>query len=147
MDPSATGEQVAGRFALQPRPRGQAQQTLTFPAHPETVDFSPDGRTLAVTFGPAEPRRLALIPVDGQRLGEPVYVSLPRVDLPEKATQAAQVDRHPSSSFLAVTPPSLNAEAFFSVADDRRSIQPNGSPVPVDGNPFMGRFTPDGRGG
>lgn len=120
-------------------------QTLTFPAHPETVAFSPDGQTLAVTFGPAEPRRLALVPVADGRLQEPVFVGLPGIRLPEKATRAAQVDWHPSSRFLGVTLPSLNQEAFFAVAPDRRSVSPSGSPITVGENPFMGRFTPDGR--
>lgn len=120
-------------------------QVLRFPAHPETVDFSPDGRTLAVTFGPKEMRRLALVPVERGRLGAPVYVGLPGVRLPAAATRTAQVDWHPSSQFLGVSVPSLGVEAFFRVAPDRRSILPWGPPVEVGDNPFMGRFTPDGR--
>lgn len=120
-------------------------QTLTFPEHPETVDFSPDGRTLAVTFGPAEKRRLALVPVQGDRLGEPRYTGLPGIELPAEATRAAQVDWHPSSRFLAVTLPSLNKAAFFRVADDRRSVRPWGKPIEVGNNPFVGRFTPEGK--
>lgn len=120
-------------------------QSITVPAHPETVAFAPDGTTVAVTFGPGEPRRLALVPVADGRLGDPVFVGLPGARVPQKATRVAQVDWHPSSRFLAVTLPSLNAEAFYEVAPDRRSITPLGVPITVGNNPFMGRFTHDGR--
>ncbi|WP_261330717.1 lactonase family protein [Rhizobium leguminosarum] len=60
---------------------------------------------------------------------------------------ANNVHWHPSGRFLAVNINTQNRVAFFDVtgAEDAPILRPWGNVVEVGADPFVGRFTPDGR--
>lgn len=60
---------------------------------------------------------------------------------------ATNVQWHPSGRALAVNVNTQDRSAFFTVADDEGSwvLRPWGAPIVVGKDPFVGRFTPDGR--
>src|SRR3546814_9629142 len=65
-----------------------------------------------------------------------------------RSVTATNVQWHPSGRYLAVNLNTLNQVAFFQVdeaADGKLALRAWGEPVAVGADPFVGRFTPDGR--
>jgi hypothetical protein len=65
---------------------------------------------------------------------------------PRGGVTASNVHWHPSGRYLAVSLHTQNRVAFFERMEDAGvpELCPWGAPVAVGGDPFVGRFTPDG---
>lgn len=105
---------------------------------PEALAVSPDGGSVAVVANPTEGVVLEVFDWDGTAFGTPTRTPLPEVAL------ATNVHWHPEGRVLAVNDDRGNQVRFFQLGDDG-SLQPLGTPVRVGVDPFVGRFTPDGR--
>jgi DNA-binding beta-propeller fold protein YncE len=127
--------------------------TADVAAFPEALAVSPDGRRVAVVsnteagsfvqlatfadgrFGPVQRFDLAQLGVTGAAPG------------PRGGVTATNVHWHPSGRAMAVNINTQDRIVFLAVADGAEGVtlRPWGAPVPVGKDPFVGRFTPDGR--
>jgi DNA-binding beta-propeller fold protein YncE len=133
------------------RPTIQSQMAIT--PKPETVHVHLSGDLLAIsTQTPG--KELVLVPLQGDRIGEPVEFSLRQLGIQPDPAQfqnglyISQVQWHPSGRYLAVNLDYRDEIAFYKVQHSAsRSLQlvPWGRPVKVGKDPFSGQFTPDGR--
>lgn len=128
--------------------------TVTIAPSPEALAVSPDGTSIAVVSNTAEAALLQLVPWRGAGFGEPVRYDLAALgitgtaDAPRGGVLATNVQWHPSGRALAVNITSQNRVAFFGVDGSPAggtTLRPWGAPVPTGADPFVGRFTPDGR--
>jgi 6-phosphogluconolactonase (cycloisomerase 2 family) len=122
----------------------------------ESVRVSPDGRFLVMTANSLENALVQIVPTNGGQLGPVQSFALADLGSPGLARQAGKprggldatyAEWHPSGRFIAVNLNTRNEVAFFEVqsgADGRVTLAPWGAPVAVGGDPFVGRFTPDG---
>ncbi|MBV7485396.1 beta-propeller fold lactonase family protein [Bordetella sp. BOR01] len=128
--------------------------TLDVGPLPEALSVSADGRRVAVVANSPDDSLLTLARYEQGRfdgvqrftlreLGVEVTSTAPRAGL-----TATNVHWHPSGRYLAVNLNTLNRVAFFQVdeaGDGALALRPWGEPVVVGTDPFVGRFTPDGR--
>ncbi|GAB3748481.1 lactonase family protein [Microlunatus parietis] len=114
---------------------------------PEALAVNPDGRTVALVANDSERSVLQLLPVgaDG-RPGSPRTYDLAGLGLTDPAggDLVTQVQWHPSGRYLAINVTDQNRVGFFEVERDG-DVVPWGAPVITGTDPFVGRFTPDGR--
>jgi hypothetical protein len=121
---------------------------------PEAVRTSPDGRLVAVVSNSPEAAMLHIARFAGGRFG--TVASFPLSDYgiagtgagPRGGVTATFVDWHPSGRYLAVNINTQNRVVFFEVtarADGSIGLAQWGNAVEVGRDPFVGRFTPDGR--
>lgn len=131
-----------------PKVRGKAQVSPS----PEGLDVSPDGDLVAVVSNSDAGSILELVPTGPNGIGE--GTSLLRVDLSTLGVTAASDDLatavqwHPSGRFVAVNVTSRDRVAFLEVEPGdggEPTLRPWGAPVTTGTDPFVGRFTPDGR--
>lgn len=119
----------------------------TVAALPEALAVSPDGRSLALVANNAERSVLQVLPLDPDgRPRPPRTYDLGELGLTDPAggDLATQVQWHPSGRYLAINVTDRNRVGFFEVERDG-DVVPWGAPVITGTDPFVGRFTPDGR--
>ncbi|MBY5768734.1 lactonase family protein [Rhizobium leguminosarum] len=127
--------------------------TVEIEAFPEALSLSPDGESVAVVSNTPE---ASFVQIVAYRDGR--FSRLARFDLadlgvrgsepaPRGGVTSTNVHWHPSGRFLAVNINTQNRVAFFEVtgANDAPILRPWGNVVEVGADPFVGRFTPDGR--
>ncbi len=121
--------------------------TVPVAATPEALAVSPDGRTVALVANSPTSSVLQLLTVgrDG-RPGPPRTYDLAELGLTAApgGDLATQVQWHPSGRYLAVNITDQNRVGFFELRRDG-TLVPWGAPVRTGTDPFVGRFTPDGR--
>lgn len=121
--------------------------------NPEALAVSPDGRRVAVVSNTASQSLLQIVVFKDGKFGK-----VASFDLAEHGIQgqtsgsrggltATNVQWHPSGRFVAVNINTQNRIAFFELSVDQgaANIKPWGQPVETGRDPFVGRFTPDGR--
>jgi hypothetical protein len=127
--------------------------TAEIAAFPEGLSVSPNGMRIAVVSNTAEASFVQIVPYANGRFGEVARFNLADLGItdsgpgPRGGVTATNVDWHPSGRFIAVNINTQNRVAFFEVSevDGRPSLRPWGNVVEVGQDPFVGRFTPDGR--
>lgn len=124
-------------------------------ANPESVRVSPDGRRLAITSSDTAGSYVHLVPigVDGQ-MDKVQTIKLADVGVvgdrpgPRQGITATFADWSPDGRRLAVNLNTLNRVAFFDVVagpNPNLGLRLSGAPIEVGPDPFVGRFSPDGR--
>ncbi|MFC9896457.1 hypothetical protein ACFVMC_22445 [Nocardia sp. NPDC127579] len=122
--------------------------TATIAHYPEALAVSPDGTRIAVVSNTAEASYLQLIPWSSTGFGAPRVFDLATLGItghaagPRGGVLATNVQWHPGGRALAVNITTQDRVAFFTVED---TVRPWGAPVTTGRDPFVGRFTPDGR--
>ncbi len=127
--------------------------TADVAAFPEALAVNLDGEHVAVVSNTEEGSFVQIVRYANGRFGEASRFDLARLGItgdaakPRGGVTATNVQWHPSGRFLAININSQNRIAFFEVteAGDRSALRPWGDPVEVGADPFVGRFTPDGR--
>lgn len=123
--------------------------TAEIPASPEALAVSPDGRQVAVVSNTAEASFVTIVAFSDGKFGEAQRFDLAKLGVtgtangPRGGVAATNVQWHPSGRALAVNVNTQNRVAFFRLASG--GLVPWGAPVEVGPDPFVGRFTPDGR--
>ncbi|CAN7615225.1 hypothetical protein LJR251_004501 [Rhizobium rhizogenes] len=120
---------------------------------PEGLSVSPDATRLAVVSNTPEASFVQIVPYAEGRFGTVANFDLRDYGIIGQANgarggvTATNVHWHPSGRFIAVNINTQNRVAFFEVTEkDRKPIlRPWGNTVDVGADPFVGRFTPDGR--
>ncbi|MDK4717302.1 hypothetical protein [Rhizobium sp. CNPSo 4039] len=120
---------------------------------PEALAVSPDGGRVAVVSNTAEASFVQIVRYAGGRFGNVTRFDLAALGVADDSparrggVTATNVQWHPSGRFIAVNINTQNRIAFFEVteANNELALRPWGSPVEVGADPFVGRFTPDGR--
>lgn len=133
------------------RPRLAA--TAEIATFPESVAVHPQGEWIAVVSNTPAASVVQLV-----RYGESGFDQVFAFDLaqlvggsnsagPRSGLTATNVQWHPSGRLLAVNLNTQNQVAFFSVSENagRPALRQWGPVVEVGRDPFVGRFTPDGR--
>lgn len=131
-----------------PAVRGHA----TVSPRPEGLDVSPAGDLVAVVSNSDAGSIIELVPTGPDGLGEqtrPQRFDLSTLGVTEKSGDlVTAVQWHPSGRYVAVNVTSRNRVAFLQVrrgAGGKQTLQLRGAPVTTGSDPFVGRFTPDGR--
>jgi len=127
--------------------------TAEIEGYPEALSISPDGARIAVVSNTSAASHIQIIPYREGRFGEVTRFDLARLGIagtgqgPRGGLTATNVHWHPSGRFLAVNINTQNRIAFFEVTDaaDGPTLRLWGNIVEVGRDPFVGRFTPDGR--
>lgn len=120
---------------------------------PESLAISPDSRRLALVSNTADASLIQIVSYFEGEFGEVESFDLVELgiagstDAPRGGVTATAVSWHPSGRFIAVNINTQGRVAFFEVveADGGLSLRPWGNVVEVGVDPFVGRFTPDGR--
>lgn len=126
-------------------------QEIQLATNPSAVSVSPSGDSIAVGFeGLANDYvaeddfdSLALLPVEGSRVGEPTYLDVENAE--GQLGDVKEVEWHPSGDYVALTVDDTEV-AFFGVSRDgsEPQIEPLGERF-TDGTAFTeGVFSPDG---
>lgn len=128
--------------------------TATIASSPEALAVSPDGRHVAVVSNAVGAAVLALVPWRGTGFGDPLQFDLAELgitgdaDGPRGGVLATNVQWHPTGRALAINVATRNRVAFMMVDTPPTGVptlRPWGDPVATGVDPFVGRFTPDGR--
>ncbi|WP_245468508.1 MULTISPECIES: lactonase family protein [unclassified Mesorhizobium] len=127
--------------------------TAEIAAFPEALSVSPDGRHVAVVSNTPEASFVQIIGYAEGRFGSVTRFNLADLGItgpastPRGGVTATNVHWHPNGRFIAVNINSQNRVAFFEVSDANGApdLRPWGNSVEVGADPFVGRFTPDGR--
>lgn len=108
---------------------------------PEAIAVSPDGTTVAVVANPPTGAVVELHGWDGASFSTSTRATLTDVDL------ATNVHWRPTGDVVAVNDDRGDQVHFYTVENDSDTtvLVPLGAPVDVGTDPFVGRFTPDGR--
>lgn len=129
---------------------GGIAHTATIAPAPEALAVHPGGRSVAVVSNTPESSMLQLVPWTPGGFGAPVSHDLADLGItgsaagPRGEVLATNVQWHPSGRLLAVNITSQDRVAFFAT-DGTGPPLPWHSPIEVGTDPFVGRFTPDGR--
>lgn len=126
----------------------------TIAQSPEALAVHPDGTHIAVVSNTAEAALLQLVPWNGDGFGAVEQFDLAGLGIsgeaatPRGGVTATNVHWHPGGRALAVNIDSQDRVGFLTV-DTSRPGRPTvgrwGEPVATGVDPFVGRFTPDGR--
>lgn len=127
--------------------------TLEIAAFPEALSVHPNGRRIAVVSNTPQASFVQIVDFANGRFGTAARFDLADLGVtgsapgPRGGVTATNVHWHPSGRFLAVNVNTQNRVAFLEVVDagDRPALRPWGNIVEVGRDPFVGRFTPDGR--
>ncbi|MGH7005818.1 MAG: lactonase family protein, partial [Alphaproteobacteria bacterium] len=122
-------------------------------AFPEALALHPDGRHVAVVSNTSEASSIQIVAYENGRFGPVRRFDMRDLGIagtgsgPRGGVTATNVHWHPSGRFLAVNINTQNRIAFFEMVqiDGKPVLQPWGNAVEVGPDPFVGRFTPDGR--
>ena len=118
---------------------------------PEAIALGPDGATVAVVSNSTEDSLVQFVTYKNGRFGPVQTFDFVGLGLAEKGAKrssaATNIQWHPSGSYLAVNDNIRNRVIFFSLKGGEGSYQIEGwgEPVLVGRDPFVGRFSPDGR--
>jgi len=131
----------------------RSADTVEVGTHPEALAVSPDGQYIAVVSNTAEASLLQIVEFTGGRFGKVSRTDLAGLGIigsaetPRGGVTATNVHWHPTGRFLAVNINTQDRVAFFEFSDGESgpALQPWGNVVDVGKDPFVGRFTPDGR--
>ena len=134
-------------------PAPRLADTAEIGAFPEALSVSPDGRRVAVVSNTPEASLVQIAAYGEGRFGAVARFDLAQLGItgsastPRGGVTATNVHWHPSGRVLAVNINTQNRVAFFEVneAGGMLALRPWGNPVDVGTDPFVGRFTPDGR--
>ncbi|AKJ28933.1 hypothetical protein [Caldimonas brevitalea] len=150
----APGRQLIALDLGDPQAVRQADR-LTLADFAEALALSPDGAWLAVLSNPRDGPVLQLVPFQAGRFGPVRRYPLAGLGaLGDPATargplSATNVQWHPSGQALAVHVPAQDRVVMLrfeaGLAPQEATLRPWGAPVQVGRDPFVGRFTPDGR--
>ncbi|WP_027165317.1 hypothetical protein [Mesorhizobium sp. WSM3224] len=127
--------------------------TVEIAAFPEGLSVSPDGRRVAVVSNTPEASLVQIIGYADGRFGPVARFDLADLGIsgsaatPRGGVTATNVHWHPGGRFIAVNINTQNRVAFFAVGEENGAprLRPWGNIVNVGADPFVGRFTPDGR--
>lgn len=125
------------------------ERTVSVAESPEAVAVHPDGTAIAVVANTPSASVLQIIPWSATGFGAPSTHDLATLGVtgtrqgPRGGVLATNVQWHPEGAALAVNITSQNRVAMLRV--DGAAIRPWHDPVTVGTDPFVGRFTPDGR--
>lgn len=127
--------------------------TIEVGTHPEALTVSPDGRHVAVVSNAAEASLLQIVEFTDGRFGEVTRFNLADLGItgsaeaPRGGVTATNVQWHSSGRFLAVNINTQDRVAFLEISDGEAgpALRLWGNIVDVGKDPFVGRFTPDGR--
>ncbi len=127
--------------------------TATIGEFPEGLSISPDGSRIAVVSNSADASVVEIVSFGDGAFGTPARFDLADLGIdgdaeaPRGGVTATNVDWHPSGELIAVNVNTQNRVVFFSVEGSAQApkLQSWGQPVEVGRDPFVGRFTPDGR--
>jgi hypothetical protein len=127
--------------------------TAAVEAFPEALSVSPDGTGIAVVSNTPDASLVQILAWHDGRFGTPARFDLAALGIagsapgPRGGVTATNIHWHPSGRFLAVNINTQNRVAFFAVTEAGGQPQLSlwGAPVAVGADPFVGRFTPDGR--
>ncbi|KWX24954.1 hypothetical protein AFM11_05830 [Mycolicibacterium wolinskyi] len=126
----------------------------TIAPSPEALAVHPDGSHIAVVSNTADSSLLQFISWTPDGFGAVEQFDLAALGVPGEAGKprggltATNVHWHPTGRALAVNIDSQNRVAFFTVdtsVPGRPGVHAWGEPVATGVDPFVGRFTPDGR--
>jgi hypothetical protein len=125
----------------------------TIAQSPEALAVHPAGTHIAVVSNPPDVSVLQLVPWTSAGFGDAAEFDLAELGItgasgPRGGVTATNVQWHPSGRALAVNITTQNRVAFFTVdasAPGGMTVQPWGEPVTTGVDPFVGRFTPNGR--
>jgi hypothetical protein len=126
----------------------------TIAESPEALAVHPAGTHIALVSNTPDASVLQLVPWTSSGFGDAVTFNLADLGItggaegPRGGVTATNVHWHPSGRALAVNITTQNRVAFFTVdvlASNGMIVQPWGEPVATGADPFVGRFTPDGR--
>ena len=138
-------------FAVDVSDRAAAiADTVTIAPSPEALSVHPGGASVAVVSNTPEASVLQLIPWTSAGFGAPVSYDLAGLGVtgsaegPRGGVLATNVQWHPSGRMVAVNIISQDRIAFFTT-DGAGPPVPWHTPIGVGRDPFVGRFTPDGR--
>lgn len=115
---------------------------------PEALAVSQDGKRVAIVSNTPEASFLQIASYQNGRFGEVARFDLADLGInggdsgPRGGVTATNVHWHPSGRLIAVNINTQNRVAFFEVGERPRLW---GNVVEVGKDPFVGRFTPDGR--
>lgn len=129
-------------------PSPQIISTATIAAFPESLAVSPDGTRLAVVSNTPDAAYLQIVSFRAGTFGEVRRFNLAALGVrgtasgPRGGVTATNVHWHPSGKLVAVNVDTQDSVAFFKVDEDPTLW---GNLVKVGKDPFVGRFTPDGR--
>ncbi|CAN5132866.1 lactonase family protein [soil metagenome] len=127
--------------------------TVEVGAFPEGLSISPDGTRVAVVSNTPQAALLQFVDYRAGRFGGVTSVDLATLGITGTASTArggvtaTAVQWHRSGRFVAVNIDTQDRVAFFELTGtaQRPVIRAFGEPVAVGRDPFVGRFTPDGR--
>lgn len=108
-------------------------------ASPESIAVSPDGTRVAVAANPPGGAVVQVLAWSGGAFGAPVQTAVATA-----GDIVTNVQWRPDGQLLAVNVDNRDQVAFFSVDEDG-VLTDRGAPVATGVDPFVGRFTPDGR--
>lgn len=121
---------------------------------PEALAVHPAGTHVAVVSNTPDRSTLQLVPWTSAGFGEGREIDLTDLGIagdaegPRGGVTATNVQWHPSGRALAVNINTQNRVAFYTVdtsASGQSDVRPWGGPVTTGVDPFVGRFSPDGR--
>jgi DNA-binding beta-propeller fold protein YncE len=126
--------------------------TAAIAANPESLAVSPDGTRVAVVSNTAEASVLQIVEYANGAFGEVVRYELAALgiegstDGPRKGVTATNVQWHPSGRYLGVNINTQDRVVFLAISnEDRPVLTLWGNIVDVGKDPFVGRFSADGR--
>lgn len=138
---------------LEDASRPKLADTVEIGIHPEGLSVSPDGRRVAVVSNTADQSLLQIVAYQDGTFGPVARFDLAELGVigtaegPRGGVTATNVQWHPSGRYLAANINTQNRVAFFEIGDGEGgpALKPWGTPVETGRDPFVGRFTPDGR--
>lgn len=122
-------------------------------SNPEALAVSPDGRRIAIVSNSPRASLLHIVAFADGVFGEVQHFDLAEIgvtgtaDAPRGGVTATNVQWHPSGRYLAVNITTQNRVAFIELIHESGKLAAElwGNVVDVGKDPFVGRFTPDGR--
>ena len=143
----APGDRLFAVDVADPK-RLRIADTVSIAASPEALAVSPDGERVAVVSNTSDASFLQIVDYEDGHFGEVARFNLADIGLKGSGSgsrggvTATNVQWHPSGRFIAVNVNTQNRVAFFHAGDTPRLWS---NVVEVGKDPFVGRFTPDGR--